>query len=240
MRFFVVAVLLALAGCPGAPARESVDDGDGNGGALTPSECRVAADCAPAGAKCCDCPTHAVPVTDPAYRACSTVDCPTPDCGSKMQAECDSGHCVLVCSPLACPQTTCSDGFVTDGNGCLTCECAGAAGSECGIDTDCARVRADCCGCALGGEDTAVPASQITAHEAQLNCPANPSCPGNDTCTPDLAARCVQGICTLVSGGLPANACGRADLPPCPMGEDCVVNASDPATMLGVGVCLPP
>jgi hypothetical protein len=55
----------------------------------------------------------------------------------------------------------------------------------------------------------------------------------------DLAARCVQGECALVSGALPANACGRADLAACPMGERCTVNANDQATMYGVGVCQP-
>ena len=241
MRLVAFAIMLALAGCPGDLQRDALEDDSGSGSeGASPGECRVSADCAPAGAKCCDCPTHAIPTTDPAYRACSAVDCPTLQCGSPMQAECNLGQCVLVCSPVECPQASCTDGFQTDDNGCLICDCAlGSAAGECAFDTDCVRVRADCCGCPLGGEDTAVPMAQVTAYEAQLNCPPNPSCPGVDTCSADLAPRCVQGTCALVSGALPPNACGRADLPPCPPGDVCVINASDPATMLGVGVCQP-
>ena len=108
---------------------------------------------------------------------------------------------------------------------------------ECGLDSDCARVRDDCCGCERGGEDTAVLASQVAAHDAALNCSANPACPEVSTCAPDLAARCVQGTCSLVSGGLPADACGRADLAACPVSQVCTVNADEQATMYGVGVC---
>jgi hypothetical protein len=91
----------------------------------------------------------------------------------------------------------------------------------------------------LGGFDTAMPANQVAAYEAQLMCSASPSCPQVDTCAPDLAARCIAGECSLVSGGLPANACGRPDLPACPTGEACTVNVNDQATMQGVGVCQP-
>lgn len=239
MRLVVFAMLLAVAGCP-SYARNALDNGEDATGQGAPGECSIAADCVPAGSKCCDCPTHAVPINDPFARACSDVDCPTQSCGSPMQAECNGGKCVLECSPVACPELGCAEGFQTDGNGCLVCECAALSPIECSFDTDCARVRADCCGCSLGGEDTAVPTTQVNAHEAQLGCPANPSCPGGDTCAPDLAARCVQGMCTLVSGTLPPNACGRADLAPCPAGEVCVVNANETATMQGVGVCLQP
>lgn len=239
MRIVVVAILLAVAGCPSYERDALGTQGDDSAGEGAPGECSIAADCAPAGATCCDCPTHAVPITDPSARACSKVDCPPQSCGSPMQAECDQGKCVLACSPVACPELGCGEGFRTDENGCLVCECSGLSPMECSLDTDCARVRDDCCGCSMGGEDTAVPTTQITAHEAQLGCPPNPSCPGGDTCAPDLAARCVQGACTLVSGVLPSNACGRADLPPCPAGEACVVNANEAATMQGVGVCLP-
>src|SRR5690606_40804527 len=73
--------------------------------------------------------------------------------------------------------------------------------------SDLARARDDCCGCARGGMDTAVPASEVAAHEAALMCPQDPSCPDVDTCAPELAARCIAGACTLVAGALPANAC---------------------------------
>jgi hypothetical protein len=241
---FALLLLVVLAGCPGAlDSRAAFEDdstGMGSGsGAGAFAECHVPADCVPAGPKCCDCPTHAVPINDPANKACANVDCPAMTCGSPMEATCKAGTCTLVCSAVECGDASCADGFATDANGCLTCACAMPTASECSIDTDCSRVRADCCGCSLGGKDTSVPASDAAAFDAALNCPTNPSCPGVNTCAPELAARCVAGECTLVSGSLPPNACGRPDLPACPAGEVCTVNASDPATMQGVGVCLP-
>ncbi len=247
MRLVLVSLVLALAACP-ASLDDQAAGGDTGGeggsgsddGAGAPPACQIAADCIAAGPKCCDCPTHAVPVTDPAQMACENVDCPTPTCGSPMEAACITGQCELVCSPVACTlDATCADGFATDANGCLTCECAAPPASQCTVDEDCARVRDDCCGCELGGADTAIPASEAAAHDAALMCPANPSCPGVDTCAPDLAARCVAGTCTLVSGALPADACGRPDLAACPAGEVCTVNADAAASMQGVGVCRP-
>jgi len=236
MRTIVAAFLLLLAGCP-TSAKQALDETGDGAGSSPVLECQRAADCAPAGAKCCDCPTHAVPTTDASYRACLDVMCQPKSCGSPTYADCDAGKCVLKCSPVECNQS-CGDGFVTDDNGCLTCECAPTQG-ECSIDTDCARVANDCCGCDNGGEDTAVPVSQIQAHDGKLMCPANPSCPGGNSCAPDLAARCVQGACALVSGTLPPNACGRADLAVCAVDTVCTLNADDTATMEGVGVCLP-
>lgn len=245
MRLCLVALVVALAGCPGSLDLNAAEDdrgddgaGSGAGGGASPTECGDANDCVAAGPKCCDCPTHAVPVTDPAQQACENVDCPTPTCGSPMEAACKTGKCVLVCSAVAC-DASCADGFATDGNGCLTCACAMPAASECTGDGDCAQVRDDCCGCARGGEDTAVPVAQVAAHDAALMCPQNPSCPDVNVCAPDLAPRCIAGACALVAGALPANACGRPDLPACPTGEVCTVNANDQATMQGVGVCQP-
>ncbi len=245
MRFLLLTFVAVLAGCS-VPTSEQdgLDDGagsgSGGGAGSSPEECRVAADCAAAGPKCCDCPTHAVPASDPAHRACEAVNCPTPTCGSPTEAACRAGQCVLVCSAVTCDASvSCAYGFATDANGCLTCTCATPSSTECSVDGDCARVRDDCCGCMMGGTDTAIPASQVGAHEAQLMCPQNPSCPPINTCAADLAARCIAGTCTLVSGTLPGNACGRPDLPACPTGERCTVNASDPATMQGVGVCQP-
>jgi hypothetical protein len=247
MRFAWLPLFVLLAACPGAlEDRAATGDDDGNGSGSgsgagnLPSECFRASDCAPAGPTCCDCPTHAVPISAPAHKACANVDCPTPpSCGSPMEATCKMGQCELVCSAVQCDAASCADGFATDGNGCLTCACAMPTATECSQDSECARVRADCCGCTLGGKDTAVPASQAAGFDAALNCPTNPSCPGINTCAPELAARCVAGECTLVSGSLPPDACGRPDLPACPSGSVCTVNANDPATMQGVGVCLP-
>jgi hypothetical protein len=249
MRVLLATLLvLATAGCPGALEDQAAGDdngtgsgsGSGGGAGNTPTECVAASDCAPMGPKCCDCPTHAVPRTDPTVAACANVQCPANPTCSPMEAACNAGRCELVCSPVACDASaSCADGFATDANGCLTCQCAMPTATECSADGECARVKADCCGCMMGGNDTAVPASQVSAWNAMLMGPQNPSCPQVDTCAPDLAARCVAGECTLVSGPLPANACGRPDLAACAATEACTVNANDQATMQGVGVCLP-
>jgi hypothetical protein len=245
MRALLLFSVLLLAGCPGSLQTDTLGNGggsgSGSGAGSSPSECNVNSDCIAAGAKCCDCPTHAVPKMDPAQKACTSVNCQPMSCGSPMQAVCSVGKCELECAPVQCDMAvSCADGFATDGNGCLTCACAPPPASrECSGDQDCARVRNDCCGCANGGKDTSIPVGQVASHDAALNCSANPSCPGVDTCPPDLAPRCVEGSCALVSGLLPQNACGRADLPACTSGQRCTVNANDQATMYGVGVCQP-
>lgn len=256
VRAAVLTLLVALCGCPSLSGdRLAAEDdtggqgngsgagsGSGGGGVSLPPNCAVDTDCVVAGPRCCDCPTHAVPDDDPAQLACQDVDCGPMSCGSPTQAACKNNYCTLVCSPVACdPSITCDAGFATDENGCLTCTCAGAAdvGGECTTDNQCSRVRADCCGCDNGGYDTAVPTSQAASFDNSLYCPANPTCPGGNVCAADLAARCVQGTCSLVAGPLPGNACGRAGLPACATGEQCYVNASDQATMHGVGVCQP-
>lgn len=245
MRFLLAALLILATGCPGAlqdrAASEDDEGGNGSGsggqGGLA-AECNEARDCVAAGPKCCDCPTHAVPVFDPAQMACDNVDCPPPsNCGSPMEAACVSGKCELVCSPVPAVMS-CGDGFATDDNGCLVDGCAVASAGECSNDSQCARVNADCCGCEMGGNDTSVPSSQVNAWEAMLMCTTNPSCPGVNTCEAGLAPYCVSGECVL-AGPLPANACGRADLPPCPANEACTLNANEQATQQGVGVCLP-
>lgn len=198
-------------------------------------------DCVPAAPTCCECPTFAVPRTSPVVRACSNVPCPMAECAMDVVARCNEGRCELACAPRACEAmgATCAYGFATDANGCLTCECAVPEPGGCTSDTQCTRTRADCCGCQQGGFDTAVLAAERTKFDAMLMCPASPVCPGLDTCTADEPT-CVQGRCELVSPELPAGACGRADLPPCPAGTQCLVNVSDPANMHGVGVCGPP
>lgn len=248
MRSSLLCLVVLLAGCPGSLNTDALGNGDngtgsgsGQGAGNVPIECVTASDCLPAGPKCCDCPTHAVPATDPTQKACAAVNCGPMQCGSPMEAACLAGRCELVCSPVACPATTtCDNGFATDANGCLTCDCAPPANAaQCSLDTDCARVKDDCCGCVMGGKDTAIPTGDVAAHDAALNCSANPSCPGADSCPVDLAARCVQGECALVSGVIPTNACGRADLAACSASQTCTVNANDQATMYGVGVCQP-
>ena len=235
----LVLFLLVLAGCPSTTADSVFSPGDdGSGGA--PAECAADYECAASGARCCDCPTFAVPRTDPAFEACLGVACPTPTaCPSNVAPACRQGQCVLACVPVACANS-CDDGFALDGNGCLTCDCAQVTDRECSADSDCARVPADCCGCARGGVDTAVPDGAVATHDASLGCPPSPSCPGVDSCAPDLAPRCVQGACQLISRRRPPGACGRTDLAACAMGQACTVNSDDAATARGVGVCVPP
>jgi hypothetical protein len=241
MRLVVLLSCLALAACQfGQTDALSLgnDKGSGSGSGSAAAECSVNSDCVAAGVKCCDCPTFALPATDPALKACAGISCPMNQCSQNVRAECQSGACVLACAPIVAT-TTCADGHVMDANGCLTLDCAVPVQRECSSDGECARVRADCCGCVNGGKDTAVPQNQISAHDAALMCPAMPSCPLVDTCAPDLAPTCVQGTCELISGGLPPNACGRPDLPSCPAGQACTLNVNASATMQGVGVCTP-
>jgi hypothetical protein len=237
----LIAVVAVPAACVGA-----IDASEGIGDPPNPSvgvpSCVVDEDCVPAGPTCCECPTFAVPSSDPVARACSNVDCPMSECAENVVARCnEEQRCELACAPRACEATgpACAYGFAVDLKGCLTCECAVPAPGGCTADTDCARTRADCCGCKQGGFDTAVLAADQTTYDAGLMCSASPACPGIDTCTADEPT-CVQGQCELVSPELPVGACGRADLPPCPAGTQCLVNVSDQANMHGVGVCGPP
>jgi hypothetical protein len=243
----VLSIILALfaafaasAACVGS-IESSVGDGNDNAsGGPSPASlsCGRDEDCVAAAPTCCECPTFAVPRTSPVARACSNVPCPMAECAADVVARCNEGSCELACAPRAC-DATCASGFATDANGCLTCECAVPPPSGCTSDTQCTRTRADCCGCQQGGFDTAVLAADQARFDAMLMCPAAPACPGITTCTADEPT-CVQGRCELVSPELPAGACGRTDLPPCPAGTQCLVNVSDPANMHGVGVCGPP
>ncbi|MDB4955204.1 MAG: Antistasin family protein [Myxococcales bacterium] len=241
--FSLLALAGFLAGCQLGSQADAFGgepgSGSGSGSGSPNHECTVNSDCVAAGVKCCDCPTFAVPRTDPSHNACNGISCPVSQCSQNVRAECQTGSCVLACAPMVC-SASCADGFATDANGCLSCACAAPPMRECVADSDCARVRADCCGCANGGKDTAVPQGQATAHDDALMCPINPSCPSVDTCAPDLAPTCVQGSCQLIAGGLPANACGRSDLPACAAGDVCTVNANAAATVQGLGVCTAP
>lgn len=251
MRFALFVLTAGLAGCFGTldASNTGADDknpGSGSGSGAA-SECFQDSECVAVGAKCCDCPTFAVPTSDPAYRACTGVTCPGTGSGSgsggatcpdNVIPRCDGGHCVLACEPLAC-QLSCPDGFASDMNGCLSCTCAEPVAGGCKLDGDCVETRADCCGCMKGGTDTAVLKQDQAAYDMMLACPAQPQCPGSNTCEPGAAPHCVQSKCELTTG-LPPNACGRFDLPMCQQGEECVVNGPDMnANQQGVGVCMP-
>jgi hypothetical protein len=223
-------LVLALAAVALAACQQSLASPSTKGDGFAPAECSEDRECVAAAATCCDCPTFAVRAADPAQRACGSVMCPMNQCPNNVQAACRSGACTLVCAQLACP-TTCATGYAMDADGCLACTCAEPAPDGCTSDGDCVRVRADCCGCDHGGEDTAVAAVDAAA----------PACPSMNPCDPSAAPHCLAGHCELSdpSATLPPGACGRPDLPACPAGSVCVINGNGSADMQGVGVCTP-
>lgn len=231
-------VLALFAGCSGQLAGDKALGGAQNptNGAGAIPECATDSQCMAAGLKCCDCPSYAAPTSDPAVQACGGVMCPTSTCPDNVRAACSGGQCVLACKPLQCSMT-CADGYAIDPTGCEECACAAPTSRACIADSDCVRTRADCCGCAGGGTDTAVLAAEQASYDASLMCPSSPTCTGSGTCAPDLAPACIEGSCALVSP-LPPGACGRSDLPACPSGQSCTLNAVDAATARGVGVCM--
>jgi hypothetical protein len=240
----IVLLLLVCSGCFGGLEGSKAlggDDGIGSGSGPPNSGCFQKSDCVPAATTCCECPTFATNAKDPNVLACAGVECPIDTvCPGNVEADCLDNQCVLTCAPTACATETCPAGFATDANGCLTCSCAMSPGAGgCVGDRDCVATRADCCGCQNGGTDTAVLASDASKFDTMLGCPQQPQCPGINTCTAGDTPRCVGGGCELLSVPPPPNACGRPDLPSCAAGEVCTVNASDPANLYGVGVCVP-
>jgi hypothetical protein len=240
---FVLAFVVAACSTTANDATLSNGSGDGTGGGSggiegPAAECAADSDCVLAAARCCDCPTFAMPV-DPATDICAGVTCPMPgpSCPANIHAACEQAQCAIACDIAACDQQ-CSDGFMIDSNGCATCSCFAVSDRTCTASSDCAEVPADCCGCALGGSDTAVPTGDVASWEAGLDCPPSPSCPGVTTCDPGASPSCVQGACALAPA-LPANACGRPDLAPCAAGMVCALNADPQATAQGVGICVP-
>lgn len=244
MRIALLAIAAAVSGCVGM-YEDAATAGEGD----APGQCQVDVDCVLAGPSCCDCPTYATPVDSGWLETCGNVDCVPPTDGScaPLVARCDHGACVAACAPVTC-DTSCPAGYAADASGCLTCACAGGgAPAQCQLDTDCVQVHADCCGCARGGVDTAVPLAEAAAYTAALGCPADPTqvaCPEVSTCAPDVGPRCIAGQCQLGDSSLgppmlPPGACGRDDLPPCPTGQVCQLNADPAGNPLGVGVCVP-
>jgi len=227
-----VVLVLVVAAC----------DGDVTGplqGQWNRGECAADPDCAPAAVACCACPAFAVPVSDPIHRACAGVRCRDRDrCPQNIRAICDDGWCALACVAIECRQS-CANGFAADDNGCLTCECAELDAGGCTTAADCVQVRADCCGCGRGGEDTAVLRRQAAAYDADLRCSPGALCPAATTCDTAAAPQCIQGRCQLTTSALPSSACGRSDLATCARGQVCIVNGMDrTANEEGVGVCV--
>jgi hypothetical protein len=240
LRVAVTACLAFWAGCVFTASEDGAD--------LAPDDdvqgdlgCAVDSDCTLAGPSCCECPTFAVRADSGWDETCEAVHCPTPTSCPAFVARCDRGVCTAACAPTAC-DISCPTGFAVDAAGCTTCECAnGGAPSSCQVDTDCVRVPADCCGCDRGGTDTAVPASVRDDYVNGLGCTGNESCPGVSTCNPGDAPHCSGGQCVLGGGAAPPpppGECGRPDLPPCPDGLVCVINAMD--SEAGTGRCEPP
>jgi hypothetical protein len=248
MRFAIVTLLLTA--CFGSASELSAvgdDDADPAPAPGAPGTCATSDDCVLIGQTCCECPTMATSIGDPKAQACESVGCDNDlsTCATNVEAQCDlaqGGKCVLACAPLECLE--CPNGYLTEANGCLSCTCAAPPpiSPDCVSDTDCSRVRADCCGCPLGGEDTAVATADAGAFDQALNCPQSPQCPGQSsanepTCGSDFVPRCVSGACTLLAAEVPAEACGRGDLPDCPAGEACLINVDQDASAYGLGVC---
>lgn len=226
------------------------DLGGGGGMDGATSGCEIASDCVLAASTCCECPSFAVPAGQGYDAGCDEVDCEASGLCPAVEASCDQGQCVMICSPLITDKT-CSFGFEADVAGCLINECAGGPTSfvpECEISSDCVQVAADCCGCGLGGLDKAIPAELADDDADLLNCPVDPACPGIDVCNADESAQCVAGLCTLVTAPgsptppdeAPANLCGTPELPVCATGFSCVLNAvsANDASALGVGTCV--
>jgi len=240
----LVVFLFALAGCPSVGSLSGNPTPDDDSDPLpAQARCVVDEDCGLLAPTCCECPTFAVPTDSPVFQACQDVDCPELECAENVTARCnvDVHQCELACVPAECAATDCPEGYVIDeGTSCLACACAMPEQLTCQQDLDCVQTRADCCGCANGGKDTAVTASEQPAYDAMLECDAEPQCPGINACEPGTSPQCVQGSCELLAGGLPAKACGRPDLPGCANGEVCTVNVNDQANMHGVGICQPP
>ena len=245
----VLALLLVLAsGCPSDSERGLTGDSEASDDGLDPdvsspppelSSCEIDADCAPAAATCCECPTFAVGVDDPLNQACVDVTCDDVPTCSATDAICGpNGTCELACNVVDDCDASFPDGFATDAAGCLVCAPAVVA-DECTADAGCVETRADCCGCTGGGASTAVPVSAQSAFDDALGCGPDVACPGIDTCDPDAEPTCTQGRCELLSDLAPAGACGDSDLPPCPAGQQCVLNLDPAATVRGLGVCVP-
>jgi hypothetical protein len=231
----VALLTLLLAGCSLYRADVQSVAGDDT---MPGIECETAADCMLAASSCCACPDFAMPAGSP--NGCDQVECPMPADCPPLVAACDQGVCTTACAPAPC-DLQCDGGFLTDPNGCLACACGADTDppSACTVDADCVEVPADCCGCAHGGSDQAVPAADAEAAAEALMCPSSPACPDVDVCDPSLVPRCLGGGCVLAPSTMDGlgSFCGTPDLPPCPDGTVCVLNADPDANQQGVGTC---
>jgi hypothetical protein len=233
-------------GSPGA--------GGGDPGAPSESACVAPEDCVAVSSTCCECPTFAVTVGSEVANACEQVDCETPEGCPLVEPACVDFQCQLACKPVIADQI-CANGFDRDSFGCLVNACREPPGEvyACKLDDDCVEAPADCCGCELGGADTAVAASALDDYIESLGCSGEPACPGVDVCDAALVPRCIAQGCALGPAGgsgddgdggdgppgSDGNLCGVPDFPPCPEGQVCILNLpdGDDATRMGVGTC---
>jgi len=251
----VLLLTFTLGGCFDNLSNESAEkDQDPNSGEPPNDDqapqCTTTSDCVLAASTCCECPSFSAPSTE----GYDDADCEAVECGPQgvcpaVEPQCDTGVCVMICSPLIADRT-CAVGFVRDEAGCLRNACVVVSDelAICEFDEDCTQIPADCCGCALGGVDQSVPVSEADSFLGGLDCPPNPSCPEVNVCDPEQVPRCIAGACTL--GIAPTDIqpdpstlqlCGTPQLSMCPVGSLCILNAEagEMAATLGVGSCVP-
>jgi len=239
-----VIAIVALGGCDFALSTSAADEGDApsDPDGADQIQCSIDIDCTLVASSCCGCPTFAAPVGFGG--SCDDVECPeVVDCAEAL-AVCDVGQCTLVCSPVETTQV-CDGGFVVDEAGCTLDMCEAPLAPECELNGDCVVEPADCCGCDLGGNDTAVPLAGLGEHRASLMCDGNVSCPGVSTCDESGRAECLGGRCRYLTGSETDEGpalCGTTETPTCPAGEVCVLNApetGDGDAIPGIGTCQP-
>jgi hypothetical protein len=238
-----------LAACVGSSGAESEKGTVQNPSPEPEIECQVAEDCVLAASTCCECPTFGAPTASRFEDGCEDVRCEQQtDCGN-VEAACDVGRCVMRCAAVIADRS-CAEGFVRDAAGCLMNECDDFDGNgvdaECVFAQDCTIVPADCCGCARGGNDMAIPVSEAASYLGAMACDDDATCPEIDVCEA-VVAECVAGECKLVADsptpepGEDDALCGSTELPACPAGQVCVLNDPDSseAAIQGLGVCRP-
>jgi hypothetical protein len=268
--------LLAIAavGCPssndeldgaGGGDDDGSGDGDGDGaggddstGEPGANQCFGPDECIAVSSTCCECPSFAIPGDSSYDDGCDQIECEEKlDCPA-VEAACIDEQCQLICTPVPATEV-CANGFERDSFGCLVNACRSTPPSEffaCAGDAECVQVPADCCGCELGGEDTAVRFDQVDAYRDSLGCEPKPSCPFVPACDPSLVPLCIAQTCTLGpprdgggdDGGDDGDGdgssgegqfCGVPEYPSCPKGQECILNHPDAgdATRMGVGTC---
>ncbi|MBL4633154.1 MAG: hypothetical protein JKY56_04735 [Kofleriaceae bacterium] len=255
---FLLGVSQGISGCELSANSERANDDDpndspepgdggggGGGGAPVQANCELPSACVLAASTCCECPSFAVPSSDGFVDSCEDVDCEASEICPAVVASCDGNQCQVACAAVA-TEAQCEFGFVRDSAGCLLDECvSGFSLIACEQASDCQQIPSDCCGCARGGRDQAVLASDAAAVAKGLACTGQESCPEIDVCDSTESPQCVAGACVLTTSDttdIPPSVtlCGTLALGPCSDGFTCLLNyaAEETASALGVGVCV--